>query len=179
MAHGEVVVVEADGAGAVAAARDVQDPGADGQLGHDQVGEEEVADVVDAEVHLQPLGRLAVGHGGDGGVVDEQVDGVFVGVDLGGGGADLGLVGEVEGEDAGGRAFGEGGGEGLGFLGGAAGQDEESRGVRGEGGDEGGAEGAWGDAGDEYGLAGDVVGQVCCDLFGGSFARVGGGHCCC
>ena len=50
--------------------------------GHENVGEQEVANMVGSKVLLDAVLRLPVGHAPDAGVVDEDVDVIDVGRDL-------------------------------------------------------------------------------------------------
>lgn len=151
--------------------------------GDDAVREDEVAEVVGAELALEAVGGGGVGAGHDAGVEHEHVDGEAFGALPGGdgvgGGADGGEGVEVEEEGAGGEG-GVGGGEGgaggvEGGLG-ARGEDEEGRGVGGDGGDELVAEAVGGDAGGKDGFAADGGGEVRGDFGAGGVVVVGRRH---
>ena len=102
--HLEPNVIPANVAKAVATAADVDYSGHIGgrkEFRHDEVREQEVADMVRAELRLETIDGLLVRHRHHGRVVDENVNGLRPGEDLCGRLADLGLRTEVELERAG------------------------------------------------------------------------------
>ena len=97
--HLEANVIPANVAEAMPAAADVDYPWAVGrrkQFRHDEVREEEVADVVRAELQLETIDGLLVRRCHHGRIVDEDVDGLGPREDLCGRLADLRLRTEVE-----------------------------------------------------------------------------------
>ena len=97
--HLEANVIPANIAEAMPAAADVDDPWAVGrrkQFRHNEVREEEVADVVRAELQLKTVDGLLVRRRHHGCVVDEDVDRLRPREDLCGSLADLRLRTEVE-----------------------------------------------------------------------------------
>mgnify|MGYP005987978801 FL=1 len=98
------------------------------ELAEDQVGEEEMADVVGCELHLNAVfGHGALWQGHDAGIVDEDVEYVIGLVELSSGFANGALYGEVESEFldlAGGEFLEDGAGDGLDVGEGAGGEDE-------------------------------------------------------
>ena len=71
-------------------------PGGGQQPVEQQAGEGEVAEVVGAELHLEPVGRLPAGDGHDAGVVDQDVEPVVSGGETGRERPHRGQIGQVE-----------------------------------------------------------------------------------
>ena len=130
----EVGVVPQDRRLEVAGRRQAHDARRRGgeQRRQDEVGEEEVAEVVGAELHLEPVGGARERARHHAGVVDEQVDARVALDQLGGGLAHAGQRGQVEHE----RLHGGGGdmigkrGDGVGHLGLVAGGEDDVGAVR-------------------------------------------------
>lgn len=129
----------------------------------DGVGEDEVPEVVGAELPLEAIGRRAVRARHDARVEHEHVDAqalvLLHGNYLSRGFADRGEGAQVDDEAAErdvGVLLADGGGRRVDGVLAARGEDEEGRGVRGDGLDELGAEAVGRHAGGEDGLSADV-----------------------
>src|SRR5699024_3713101 len=142
-----VGVVEVDRADAVGEGGDGDHAAHD--LRQQQVGQREVAEVVGAELELEPVGRAPQRRDHQPGVVDQQVDGA---VDATGEEAHGGEVGEVEAAHLG--LAGHGGG-GVGPLAHIAHGQDDARAVLGEGSGGDAADAAVG-TGDDRSASGEV-----------------------
>ena len=104
------------------------------QLGHDQIREQEMSDMVSGELGLQPVNALRIRHGHDGRIIDQSVDGLSIRIDFLARLADLILRAEVELEEPSGngrRGGLEGCFRGLQFGQVAAGEDQDGGAVMG------------------------------------------------
>lgn len=150
-------------------------------LVHDEVGKQEVAEVVGRKVALVPVRREGVLDRHDAPVVYQDVDGGHVGpgVDLGGGLANGGQRSKVQPQNAGldvrvGLSNDVGGLPGLGNV--SARQDQKGGLGGGDSLDKVGAETAGRDAGGENDFAPDVGGQFLDQLGAGGLRAVLGRH---